>query len=394
MSKCLSILCFMSAAVALLVSSYVFAAEGPTWPVVDTGQDQCFGTGDSIRCPLPGREFSGQDAQYKGNGPAYRDNGDGTVSDLVTGLMWQKTPDFRRYTFAQAGGYARNLHLGGHDDWRVPTIKELFSIADFNGNMHTRTPYIDTRFFDFRYPTDGQRDIDAQFWSSNEYAGTVMGRQRAAFGFNFADGRIKGYPVTKGNWMRCVRGPANYGLNDFRDNGDGTVTDRATGLMWTKADNGRPVSWEKALEYAGKSRMGGHDDWRLPNIKELQSIVDYSRSSNSRSPSHRGPAIDLLFKLTDKEAWLWSSTTHIENGWAYYVAIGQATGYGPRGLACGCAVPARGGGAEKRRQRASPGRSGNGRRGSKARQGAGARRRRVHGPVRQEPGRPCFPRRV
>lgn len=318
-------------ACAMLWAGASAASAGLTSPVVDTGQDQCFGTGDSIRCPERGQDFFGQDAQYKGNTPAYKDNGDGTVTDLVTGLVWQKTPDFRRYTFDQAFEYAGNLRLGGYDDWRVPTIKELFSIADFNGTMHTRTPYIDTRYFDFRYPTDGQRDMDAQFWSSNEYVGTVMGRQRAAFGFNFADGRIKGYPTTKGNWMRCVRGPRDYGVNDFKNNGDGTVTDRATGLMWTKADNGRPLSWEDALAYASKSTMGGHSDWRLPSIKELQTLVDYSKSTNSRNIAARGPAIDAVFQLTDKEAWLWSSTTHIETGGAYYMAIGQATGYGPRG---------------------------------------------------------------
>ncbi len=331
MLKSLAVFCFTFVVGGLWTSGAACAAGELSYPVVDTGQDQCYGTGSSIPCPEKGQDFFGQDAQYKGNVPSYRDNGDGTVTDLVTGLMWQKTPDFKRYTFDQAPSYAAALRLGGYADWRLPTIKELFSIADFNGNVFTKTPYIDTRFFDFQYPTDGERDIDAQFWSSNEYVGTVMGRQRAVFGFNFADGRIKGYPTSKGNWIRCVRGPQNYGINNFKDNGDGTLTDKATGLMWTKADNGRPVSWEQALAYAGRARVGGHSDWRLPNIKELQTIVDYNRSTNSRSPSAYGPAIDSLFKLTIKEAWLWSSTTHVEGGGAYYVAIGQGSGYGPRG---------------------------------------------------------------
>lgn len=310
--------------------SNVLAGEKLKYPVVDTGQDQCFEESDSVPCPEPGEDWFGQDAQYQGNLPAYRDNGDGTITDLITGLMWQKTPDFRRYTFTQAPNHAFALTLGGHTDWRLPTIRELFSIADFNGNMHSETPYLDTRFFDFQYPMDGQRDMDAQFWSSTASVGLVMERQKAAFGFNFADGRIKGYPVSKGNWIRCVRGPA-YGTNDFTDNNDGTVTDRGSGLMWTKADNGRPVSWRQALALAGKSVVGGHSDWRLPDIKELQTLADYTRSPAARSMSARAPAINSVFQLTVREPWLWSSTTHIETGGAYYLCVGQGTGYGPRG---------------------------------------------------------------
>ena len=61
-----------------------------------------------------------------------------------------------------------------------------------------------------------------------------------------------------------------YGANEFVDNGDGTVTDSATGLMWEKADSGSGMDWEAALTYAENATTGGYDDWRLPNIKELQ----------------------------------------------------------------------------------------------------------------------------
>ena len=64
----------------------------------------------------------------------------------------------------------------------------------------------------------------------------------------------------------------------FVDNGDGTITDLATGLMWQKADSGMTLNWEEALEYSEELELGGHDDWRLPNVKELQGILDYSRS--------------------------------------------------------------------------------------------------------------------
>jgi len=163
-----------------------------------------------------------------------------------------------------------------------------------------------------------------------------MRGDRSAFGFNFADGRIKSYPISFGGglrnrpelrrlrkYVRCVRGSA-YGKNNFVDNGDGTVTDRATGLMWVKADSGKTMNWEQALEHAESLEYAGYDDWRLPNVKELQSIVDYNRAPDARSASTRGPAINPIFDLTDKESWFWTGTTHIENQCGYYVCFGQA----------------------------------------------------------------------
>ncbi|MHC4472237.1 MAG: Lcl C-terminal domain-containing protein, partial [Planctomycetota bacterium] len=306
--------------------------------VVDTGQVTCHDDRGEIAWPKTGKPWFGQDAQYAGHAPEYEDKGDGTVIDENSGLMWQKTPDFVTRSWEDAGRYAEALELAGHTDWRLPTIKELFSIADFRGSMRSRTPYIDTQFFDFEYPdtSTGARDIDAQYWSSNRYVGTTMRGDQSAFGFNFADGRIKSYPVRIGGrrgpggddrrarkHVRCVRGPA-YGRNDFADNGDGTVTDRATGLTWMKADSGKPMTWRKALAYAEGLTFAGKDDWRLPNVRELQSIVDYGRAPDAAKAADRGAAIDPVFTLTETESWFWTSTTDIENGFGYYVCFGQA----------------------------------------------------------------------
>ena len=196
----------------LSASSAAPRSAAPRSPVVDTGQDRCYGNSGQIAYPKPGQAFYGQDAQYQGRAFDFRDNGDGTVTDRNTGLMWQKTPDFVKRTLDEALRYAKSLKLAGHGDWRVPTIKELFSIADFRGNIRTRTPYIDTEVFAFKYPdTDqGWRIIDAQYRSSNRYLGTTMRGDQSAFGFNFADGRIKSYPVggRRGGrqYVRCVRG--------------------------------------------------------------------------------------------------------------------------------------------------------------------------------------------
>ncbi len=80
----------------LLAAAVVLCGQPATaqeYPVVDTGQITCFDTEVEIACPASGEAFYGQDAQHPGNAPAFTDNGDGTVTDEVTGLMWQQSPD-------------------------------------------------------------------------------------------------------------------------------------------------------------------------------------------------------------------------------------------------------------------------------------------------------------
>ena len=60
------------------------------------------------------------------------------------------------------------------------------------------------------------------------------------------------------------------------DNGTDTVTDTTTGLMWQKATAPGPYTWQQALAYAETLTLAGYTDWRLPNRKELFSLVDRS----------------------------------------------------------------------------------------------------------------------
>jgi hypothetical protein len=174
-----------------------------------------------------------------------------------------------------------------------------------------------------------------------------MGGNPTMFGVNFADGRIKGYPIgaTRGRREKTycvmyVRGNPAYGRNDFHDNGDGTITDRATGLVWQKADSGKGMNWQEALAYAEGLTLAGHSDWRLPSAKELQSIVDYSRSPDTT----RSAAIAPVFEVSpirneggkpDYPCY-WTGTTHASargGATAAYVAFGRALGWmrDPRG---------------------------------------------------------------
>ena len=330
-----------------------------TYPIVDTGQQRCYNDRHEISYAQAGQAFSGQDAQYVGNTPKYRNNGDGTVTDLVTGLMWQADPG-RKMTCARAVQGAAKCRLGDHTDWRLPTIKELYSLILFSGthpdprsdNTASQRPFIDTRYFKFKYgnPADGDRIIDSQWATSTRYVSTTMHGDATMFGVNFADGRIKGYPIImprlrsgKTFYVIYVRGNPKYGKNQFVDNGDGTITDRATGLTWMQVDSGHlragkkrdgKLNWQEALVWAEQLEYAGYDNWRLPNIKELQSIVDYARSPDTT----HSPAIDPIFKTTSitieegrkDYPFFWSSTTHVSaysGKQAAYVAFGESPGY-------------------------------------------------------------------
>jgi len=332
-----------------------------SYALVDTSQVTCF---DSIQIISCGNEFAGQDAQYSSHPPQFLDNGDGTVSDLVTGLMWQQDPGNKK-TFDEAVAGAASLNLGGYSDWRLPTIKELYSLILFKGidpsgysgsDTSGLIPFIDDGVFEFEYgdESQGERIIDSQFATSTTYVSTTMNGDFTDFGVNFADGRIKGYgtgPMPgqtegKGFFVLYVRGNDDYGQNNFKDNGDGTITDTASGLTWMQLDSGDlgagengegGMTWEQALEWAENLEYAGYTDWRLPDIKELQSIVDYTRSPDTSD----SPAIDPLFSVTSiineggeqDYPYYWSGTTHQNwtadrpGGFASYVAFGRGLGW-------------------------------------------------------------------
>lgn len=333
-----------------------------TFKIVDTGQKKYYDNTSEISSPSQTQSFYGQDANYNGNQPSYTDNGNGTITDNITGLMWTKSYDRNgdgtinysdKLYAVEAKDSASTCRVAGYKDWRLPTIKELYSLIIFTGNdlnpMGTSTggakPFIDTTYFKIGWGdlSAGDRIIDAQVATSTYYGSKTMGGNTTMFGVNFVDGRIKGYPVDlsigKKYYVLYVRNNLNYGKNNFVDNGNGTITDKATGLMWTKNDNGAGVLWQAALSYAKNNTTAGYSDWRLPNAKELQSIVDYSHSPDITN----SPAIDPMFKCTQitNEAgnadypFYWTGTTHCgqsssEGTEACYISFGRAMGYMPQ----------------------------------------------------------------
>ncbi len=337
--------------------------ESSAYVVVDTGQSKCYNNSEEITCPNSGGSFYGQDAQYSGNQPSYTLSGDElTVFDNATGLIWQRSPDTDgdddidvadKLTWAQAQAYPATLNaesFGGYDDWRLPSIKELYSLIDFSGtdpsmcnteqDCQGLVPFIDTDYFDFAYgdTAAGERVIDSQYASSTLYVSTVD--EELLFGVNFADGRIKGYGLTimgsdKTFFVICMRDNTDYGTNNFLDNDDGTITDQATGLMWMQNDSGSGMFWEDALDYTENLTYAVYDDWRLPNVKELQSILDYTRSPDTTSSAAINPLFNVT-SITNEEGqidypYFWAATTHVkypDNGnAAAYLAFGRGLGY-------------------------------------------------------------------
>jgi hypothetical protein len=330
------------------IDNYVRCVRGSSEVLPDTNQDDCWGAGT-------GEEDcagTGQDGEYVGQGPDYSVDG-GVVTDEVSGLMWTAATDFS--TFGEAEELAAGLGTGGYDDWRLPTVSELYTLIDFSGSTGTAAPesqsapddavpYVDDSVFDFEYATDG-RYIDVQYLSSTEYVSQVtLGEEQgpvdAFMGVNFADGRIKGYPLSGAGgaseyevWF--VRGEQVELA--FSDNGDATVIDDNTGLMWMQEDSGAGMDWLDALEHCEGMDLAGFDDWRLPDAHELQSIVDYSRSPDTTDSAALHPVFEST-PIVDEEGDLdwpfyWSSTTHKDGieqwDWAVYVSFGEAKGYGP-----------------------------------------------------------------
>ena len=263
----------------------------------DTGQTKRF------------TETPGEDAFYSINPPSYKVNGDGTVMDLVTGLEWQQA-DGGEMSWDAGLNYCKGLSLAGKSDWRLPNTHELFSIQDHGRSF----PSLDTTAFtksdaEYWWASNQRADRADYAWATNAGGGAGAHPKRETI----SSGGAKSYHV------RCVRGAALSGkgaTEPYTDNGDGTVTDNRTGLTWQKTEGIAAATWEEALAYANALKFAGHADWRLPNIKELQSLeTDYAVM----------PSIDTAYFPATPAALYWSSTTlspHPERAWTLQFTYG------------------------------------------------------------------------
>jgi formylglycine-generating enzyme required for sulfatase activity len=280
-----------------LITLQVQAQKLLPFKLPDTGQNVSYTT------------IAGEDADYVINPMSFTNNGNATITDNNTGLIWQKT-DGGEMTFEKAITYCDTLTLGGFTDWRLPTAIELFSIHFFESNK----PALNTTYF---------TSTPAEYWwSSEKQAGdaSVIWLTNAGGGVgNHAKTESKSAGGTRLIHVRAVRNPitTTFTVEHFTDNGDGTVKDNFTGLTWQKTSSTSPMTWETALAYSKTISLGGKLDWRLPNIKELQSLNDVSRMKPSINKTY--------FPSIVSSAFYWSSTSQYKTS---AIAWDMNTDYG------------------------------------------------------------------
>ena len=212
----------------------------------------------------------------------------GIVFDRITGLMWQRGASGS--TFGQAGAAAscKGSKLGGYADWRLPTVLELVSIVDFTA----ASPSVDSLIF----PGTSSN----LYWTSTPLAG----HPNNAWYVSFAQGATNFVDLTVANLARCVRTALNmpascYAVGARFKVDAGLVTDASTGLTWQQAVPTDPITWVAARTYCQMAGAG----FRLPSLKELQSIVDYGTAYPGP-----GPAIDPTAFPATPTVGFWTSS--------------------------------------------------------------------------------------
>lgn len=234
----------------------------------------------------------GEDNDYNINPQMFTNNANGTITDEVTSLMWQQV-DGGEMTIENAIIYADNLVLGGYSDWRLPSPKESFSIL----NLQNINPAINTTYFtntnaDYWWTNTYQAGDNTKVWCTN--AGGGIGNKPKSE--TISAGGIKKFHARA---VRDITTPTVI-ANHFTDNSDGTITDNLTQLIWQKAPNVTAVTWENAIAYAEGLSLANATDWRLPNVKELQSLNDESLSN---------PSVNQTFFGSIGVKNYWSSTS-------------------------------------------------------------------------------------
>ncbi|MFZ3137525.1 MAG: DUF1566 domain-containing protein [Thermodesulfovibrionales bacterium] len=231
------------------------------------------------------------------------------MTDNNTGLIWQKYENASGYNWYQASGtydatynptsqnICGSLNLGGYSDWRLPSKKELMSIVDYS--IPLPGPTINTTYF--------PNTFAFYYWSST----TGAESPGYAWVVDFYDGAVYYGSKSSPEAVRCVRG-GQLDFGNFQDNNNGTVTDSATGLMWQQGKPEDMAWWDSDLSYCEGLPLGGHSDWRLPNIKELESITD-DTSFN--------PSIDTAFSPNPIPTYYWSSTTNASDPTHAWIVI-------------------------------------------------------------------------
>jgi len=328
-----------------------------------TGQTTCWNSsGAVISCA-----GTGQDGELRKGAPlTYVDNGDGTVTDVNTGLMWEKHShdgtvhdDHNKYTWANAFAHVATLNrtnFAGHADWRLPNVRELLSIVTYQNLIPTVAPAFDNRCSSGCDVTRCSCTFSGDTWTSTSETASPSKQwfvdfQDAQVGTGLEGGTgparavrdtSTGCPLpatgqttcwnSSGNVISCAGTGQDGELRRgaplaYADNGNGTVTDLNTGLVWEKVsddgtvhDKDNTYTWANAftghVATLNATSFAGHTDWRLPNVRELQSIVNYQSSNpmvSSAFKTNCAPGCPATGCSCTASGNYWSSTSSVSS---------------------------------------------------------------------------------
>ncbi|MBS0618452.1 MAG: DUF1566 domain-containing protein [Spirochaetes bacterium] len=301
--------------------------------VNDTGQSNCYDASSLQPCSVTAASFPGQDADFS-NVPAQRLMQPQSTNaafpndyfniDLLSGVAWKACDEGLTGSTCLSGTVttagqtaavtacsalnAQNSGAGyaGLTNWRLPTFRELFQFQKYDVNG----VYIDTNLFGG--PTA------ATHWTSN------LILPAASTALAITTGMSANGVGALAN-IRCVAGGA-YPQPDWADNGDGTVSEKRSGLIFQKCAYGltnnatcsgtmTAGNWATALSYCHSLSLGGRS-WRLPNLNEMIVLVDPTRTAAPYINPVYFPNIPLDGALAYE---FWTSTTAPNNGNYPYV---------------------------------------------------------------------------
>ena len=268
--------------------------------------------------------------------PRFTDNGDGTVTDNLTGLVWLKNANkFGIATWSQALIYCNTLAADGIDlsdgsiagDWRLPNVRELRSLIDysrFSPVLPSGHPFSDVQLDKYWSSSGASVDPGGRKWWV-EISSGLTNHEFVMLTYYVWPVRSAAIDLPKTGQITSFAsgddGELEMGVvwpsPRFTDNGDGTVTDNLTGLVWLEnANRFGTRTWLQALNDCNTLADDGIDlkdgsiagDWRLPNIDELESLIDYSQWDPGLPSGHPFSAVQsgvLIF--------YWTSNTYADN---------------------------------------------------------------------------------
>jgi hypothetical protein len=310
---------------------------------------------------------------YGATGTRFTDNGDGTVTDIWTGLIWLKDPACfggtyeRPMLWADAFTWAKWLHDGceicggtNYDcnlsdgsnpgDWRLPNINELHSLFGPDVNWdYLPEPFDNVKASSIYWSstTDPDDHSHALVEWLQSWPKTTEPDWRHAIGFAWpvrGGGQYEGPPPEAPPWGASFGGYnrtsfTNYSGTQFTDNGDGTVTDDLTGFVWLKnadcfSDNYGFSTWPEAVTetntledgQCGLTDGSSAGDWRLPTIDELRSLFDPDLSPPYLPDGH--PFTNVFYY---GQVAYWSSTPSTDHpdhpSYAWSVDLANSVAY-------------------------------------------------------------------